>query len=62
MQSQARLNRSHQSELQKTTLGRVPECLVNVTQIKAVGLEGAVLLHGQGAEKDSEGEDEQETQ
>jgi hypothetical protein len=60
MQGQARLRRRHQGKLQKIPLGGVPERLVNVAQVEAVGLKGAMLLHGQDAEEDGESKDKRQ--
>jgi hypothetical protein len=48
------LDGRHQGEIEETPLCRVPESLVNITQIQPVGLEGTVLLHSQGAEEEGE--------
>jgi hypothetical protein len=61
MQGQPGLDERHQAEVEKTSLSGVPEGLVHVAQIQAVGLEGTVLLYGQDAEEEGESQDEKQT-
>jgi hypothetical protein len=54
------LNGRHQGKIEPAALRCVPESLVNIAQIQTIGLESVMPLHGQDAEKNGEGENQQE--